>query len=74
MQKETNPEGVLPEYKLTKVQRFWLKHHQACQASGKSQADYAREHGLAVKLLQIGAIDTDLPSASTSPAVPWLPG
>lgn len=70
MQKETNLEGVLPEYKLTKVQRFWLKHHQACQASGKSQADYAREHGLAIKslyywkkrLLQIGAIDAGLSS------------
>ena len=63
MHKETNPEGVLLEYKLTKVQRFCLKHHQACQTSGKSQADYAREHALAVKslyywkkrLLQIGA-------------------
>jgi len=72
MQKETNPEGVLPEYKQTKVQRFWLKHHQACQASGKSQADYAREHGLAIKSLyywkkrlqHIGAIDADMPSAA----------
>ena len=72
MQKETNPEGVFPEHKLTKVQRFWLKHHQACQASGESQADYAREHGLAIKSLyywkkrlqQIGAIDTDRPLAA----------
>ena len=72
MHKETNPEGVLPEHKLTKVQCFWLKHHQACQTSGKSQADYAREHGLAIKSLyywkkrlqQIGAIDTDLSSAA----------
>jgi len=55
----------LPEHKLTKIQRFWLKHHQACQASGKSQADYAREHGLAIKsiyhwmkrLLQIDAAE-----------------
>ncbi len=72
MQKETTPERVLPAHKLTEVQRFWLKHYHACQASGKSQADYARTQGLAVKsfyywkkrLQQIGAIDADRPSAA----------
>lgn len=58
-------EEALSEPQLTEVQRFWLQHYQACQASGKSQVDYAREHGLAVKSLyswkkrlqHIGAVD-----------------
>jgi hypothetical protein len=71
MQNTTNQPGVPSGHKLTEVQRFWLQHYQACQASGKTQVDYAHEHGLAVKSLyywkkrlrHIGAIDTDLLSA-----------
>ena len=73
MQNTTNQVGVPSGHKLTEVQRFWLQHYQACQASGNSQVAYAREHGLAVKSLyywkkrlqQIGAIDSGL--SSTSP-------
>lgn len=35
-----------PEIPLTKRQRYWLNHLQACEASGKGIAAYAREHGL----------------------------
>jgi len=35
-----------PEIPLTKRQRYWLNHLQACEASGKGIAEYAREHGL----------------------------
>ena len=34
------------ETPLTKRQRYWLNHLQACEASGKGIAAYAREHGL----------------------------
>jgi len=36
----------LSEIPLTKRQRYWLNHLQACEASGKSIAAYAKEHGL----------------------------
>jgi len=35
-----------PEISLTKQQRYWLNPLQACAASGKSIAAYAKEHGL----------------------------
>ncbi|MBL1261339.1 MAG: hypothetical protein COB33_012505 [Thiotrichaceae bacterium] len=35
-----------PEISLTKRQRYWFTHLQACEASGKSIAAYAKEHGL----------------------------
>ncbi len=35
-----------PDIQLTKRQRDWLHHLQACEASGKGIAVYAREHGL----------------------------
>jgi hypothetical protein len=41
-------------YTLTKHQRYWLNHIQACEASGKSIAAYAREHGLEVKAMYSG--------------------
>jgi hypothetical protein len=30
-------------------QQYWFNHYQASQASGNSMAEYAREHGLAIK-------------------------
>jgi hypothetical protein len=41
-------------YTLTEHQRYWLKHVQACEASGKSIAAYAREHGLEAKAMYSG--------------------
>ena len=41
-------------YKLTKHQRYWLNHIQACEAAGKSTAAYAREHSLEVKAMYSG--------------------
>ena len=37
------------ETPLTKRQRYWLNHLQACEASGKSIAAYAKDHGLKSK-------------------------
>jgi hypothetical protein len=34
---------------LTERQQYWLKHIRACNASGKTTIDYAREHGIKVK-------------------------
>ncbi len=70
MQNDTSQTGLLSAQKLTESQRFWLKHHKTCLASGKVMADYAREHGLAAKsfyywrkrLLQLGAIELESPS------------
>ncbi len=36
---------------LTKRQQYWFKHIRACDASGKTTIDYAREHGIKVKSL-----------------------
>jgi hypothetical protein len=41
-------------YTLTEHQRYWLKHVQVCEASGKSIAAYAREHGLEAKAMYSG--------------------
>ncbi len=41
-------------YTLTEHQRYWLKHVQACEASGKSIAAYAQEQGLEVKAMYSG--------------------
>jgi len=35
-----------PEISLTKRQRYWLNHLQACKTSGESIAAYAKAHGL----------------------------
>lgn len=72
MQYDTNRTESLSAQELTESQRFWLKHYQACRTSGKVMADYAREHGLAVKsfyywrkrLMQLGAIAPESPSTS----------
>ena len=34
---------------LTERQHYWLKHIRACNASGKTTIDYARENGINVK-------------------------
>ena len=39
---------------LTERQRFWLKHIQACEASGKSIAAYSAEHGIAARAMYGG--------------------
>jgi hypothetical protein len=39
---------------LTGRQRYWLEHIQACEASGKSIAEYAAEHGIHVRAMYSG--------------------
>jgi hypothetical protein len=39
---------------LTERQRFWLKHIQACEASGKSIATYSAEQGIAARAMYGG--------------------
>jgi hypothetical protein len=39
---------------LTDRQRYWLKHVQACEASGKSIAEYAAGHGVHVRAMYSG--------------------
>jgi len=39
---------------LTQRQQFWLKHIQACEASGKSMAEYAASKGIVVRAMYSG--------------------
>lgn len=39
---------------LTKRQRYWLRHIEACKQSGQTMADYAAEHGLTVRAMYAG--------------------
>ena len=39
---------------LTERQRYWLEQVQACEASGKTIAEYAAEHGLAAQAMYAG--------------------
>ena len=39
---------------LTERQRYWLEHIQACEASGKSMAEYAASQGIAVRAMYGG--------------------
>jgi hypothetical protein len=39
---------------LTQRQRYWLEHIQSCEASGKSIAEYATEHGVNVRAMYSG--------------------
>ncbi len=39
---------------LTDRQRYWLEHIQACEASGKSVAEYATEHGVNARAMYSG--------------------
>jgi len=67
MEQETTLTKPQPGHKLTEPQRYWLKHYQASEISGKSMAEYAREHGLAItafyywkkRLKQLGAISAE---------------
>ena len=42
------------ESTLTERQRYWLNHIRACEASGKSIADYAVDHAINVKTMYAG--------------------
>ena len=46
--------SVAEEAVLTERQRYWLEHVQACEASGKTIAEYAAEHGLAAQAMYAG--------------------
>ena len=39
---------------LTDRQRYWLEHIQACEASGKTVAEYATDRGIEVKAMYAG--------------------
>jgi hypothetical protein len=39
---------------LTNRQRYWLAHVQACEAFGKSIAEYVTEHGVHVRAMYSG--------------------
>lgn len=39
---------------LTERQRYWLEQIQACEASRKTIADYAAEHGIAAQAMYAG--------------------
>jgi hypothetical protein len=39
---------------LTERQQYWLNHIRACEASGKSIADYAVDHDINVKTMYAG--------------------
>ena len=39
---------------LTERQRYWLEHIQACEASGKSIAEYSMAQGIAVRAMYAG--------------------
>ena len=58
--------SLQPNDEQTEPQHYWLKHYRASEISGKSMAEYAREHGLAItafyywkkRLVQLGAIES----------------
>jgi len=39
---------------LTKRQRYWLEHIQACQQSGQTITEYATEHGFTARAMYAG--------------------
>jgi hypothetical protein len=39
---------------MTEQQRYWLKHVQDCEASGKRITEYAAEHDLGVRAMYDG--------------------
>lgn len=39
---------------LTDRQRYWLEHIEACEAFGKSMAEYAASQGIAVRAMYGG--------------------
>ncbi len=42
---------VAEEMRLTDRQRYWLEQIKACEASGKSVAAYAAEHGIEARAM-----------------------
>ena len=42
------------EDSLTERQQYWLDHIRACEASGKSMADYAEAHDIHAKTMYAG--------------------
>ena len=42
---------VTQEMRLTDRQRYWLEQIRACEASGRSVAAYAAEHGIEVRAM-----------------------
>ncbi|RLJ16854.1 hypothetical protein DJ031_15390 [bacterium endosymbiont of Escarpia laminata] len=42
------------EVKLTDPQRYWLEQIRACEASGKTIAEYAADHGVKVHAMYAG--------------------
>jgi len=40
--------------RLTERQRYWLEQVRACEASGKTVAEYAAEHGISAQALYAG--------------------
>ncbi len=42
---------VAEEMRLTERQRYWLEQIKACEASGKSVAAYAAEHGVEARAM-----------------------
>ena len=42
---------VAEEMKLTDRQRYWLEQIKACEATGKSVASYAAEHGIEARAM-----------------------
>ena len=66
MGKEAALTRLQPDDEQTGPQHYWLKHYRASEVSGKSMAEYAREHGLAItafyywkkRLVQLGTIES----------------
>jgi predicted transcriptional regulator len=46
--------GIVVEDTLTDRQRYWLEQIQACKASGKTIAEYAKAQGLDAKAMYAG--------------------
>ena len=42
------------ETSLTEQQRYWFKHVQSCEASGKRITEYAAENGISVRAMYDG--------------------
>ncbi len=42
------------DHTLTAHQRYWLEHVQACEASGKTIAEYAMDQGIDAKAMYAG--------------------
>jgi hypothetical protein len=46
--------GEAKETTLTERQRYWLEQVEACEASGKTIAEYAMDHGIEAKTMYAG--------------------